>query len=434
MEDLKKMPDASEASEFGRFLLGASVIALPLGLAGSVGVAIAGAKLSWNPVLSGLLFGGIVVIVVIASAVAYVGRKYLWSLKELVNVLRRLRDHDFTAKVDTKGHLVTGVIGDFARSINDLADSMRLIMREQAETANQLTTASEMMSSVSKETTETAQETANTVSQLARGSEEQVHSIMQAQVTVGEIVEEISRVAARSQEANMFSVQAQDTVGKGVVAVQRATEKMQQIKKTVDSSAGAVRELGEHSNQIGLIVDVITSIADQTNLLALNAAIEAARAGEQGRGFAVVAGEVRTLAEGSAKAASQIANLVREIQRGIERTIEGMEGGTQEADEGNIVVAEAQVMLEEIDQVSTSIGERVSSIFTATQDIAEKSGKVVDVMSSIANISEESAASTQEVSASIQEQTAAMQEVTAAAQELDEIANRLREIQREFRL
>jgi hypothetical protein len=81
----------------------------------------------------------------------------------------------------------------------------------------------------------------------------------------------------------------------------------------VDASANAVRELGEHSAQIGLIVDVITSIADQTNLLSLNAAIEAARAGEQGRGFAVVAGKVRTLAEGSAKAASQIANLVREI-------------------------------------------------------------------------------------------------------------------------
>ncbi|OFW59350.1 MAG: hypothetical protein A2Y75_10950 [Candidatus Solincola sediminis] len=434
MEDLKKIPDTAQIKELRRFLVEAAMITLPLGLAGSVGVAVAGAKLSWNPVLSGLLFGAVVVTVVMAAAVAFVGRQYLGSLKELVDILHRLRDRDFTARVDTKSRSFTGVMGDFAHSINDLADSMRLIMKEQAETANQLTTASEMMSSVSKETTETAQETANTVSQLARGSEEQVHSIMQAQVTVGEIVEEISRVAERSQEANMFSAQAQDTVGKGVVAVQRATQKMQQIKKTVDASAGAVRELGEHSNQIGLIVDVITSIADQTNMLALNAAIEAARAGEQGRGFAVVAGEVRTLAEGSAKAASQIANLVREIQRGIERTIEGMEGGTQEADEGNIVVAEAQAMLEDIDHSSTSIGERVSSIYTATQDIAEKSGKVVDVMSSIANISEESAASTQEVSASIQEQTAAMEEVTAAAQELDDIANRLREIQKEFRL
>jgi methyl-accepting chemotaxis protein len=434
MQDLRKLPDAQDVNEFSKFLFTASAVALPLGLAGAIGIAFAAAKLSWNPALTGLVFGLVVVALAVTGACLFVARRYLWPIAALSEVLQKLRARDFTARADSKALSYPGIIGEFARSINGLGESMRQIMQEQAETANQLTTASEMMSSVSRETTETAQETANTVSQLARGSEEQVHSIMQAQVTVGEIVEEMSRVAERSQEANKFSSQAQETVQKGVVAVQRATEKMQQIKRTVDASASAVRELGEHSNQIGLIVDVITSIADQTNLLALNAAIEAARAGEQGRGFAVVAGEVRTLAEGSAKAASQIANLVREIQRGIERTIEGMEGGTQEADEGNMVVSEAQAMLEEIDDASKNVAERVSAIFAATQDIAEKSGKVVDVMGSIANISEESAASTQEVSASIQEQTAAMQEVTAAAQELDEIANRLREIQRAFKI
>ncbi|MFW6113330.1 MAG: methyl-accepting chemotaxis protein, partial [Actinomycetota bacterium] len=279
-----------------------------------------------------------------------------------------------------------------------------------------------------------AQETTDTISQLARGSEEQLNSVMRSQNIVNDIVRDISGVTESSQEASRFATQTQETVEKGVMAVQRAAEKMQQIKKMVDSSADAVRELGEHSTQIGLIVDVITSIADQTNLLALNAAIEAARAGEQGRGFAVVAGEVRTLAEGSARAASQIANLVREIQQGIGQTIEGMEGGTQEAEEGNMVAGEAQVMLEEIDQASRSVTDRVTGIYSAAQQIAEKSDHVVEAMNTIAGISESTASSTQEVSASIEEQTAAMQEVTAAAQELDEIANRLREMQAQFKV
>jgi methyl-accepting chemotaxis protein len=431
MEKYPDEPEKRDVSELYRFFLLGAAFAFPLGLGGSIAIAYAAVHLSWPPAVTAILFGGIVVIITLVSTTLFLAREYLGPLKDMTVILKRMAAKDFTGRADFKRE---GLIKEFAEAINDMAESMRGILRDQADTANQLTTASDMMSSVSKETTETAQETANTVAQLARGAEEQVNSIMQAQQTVSDIVEEINKVAERSQEANAFSVQAQNTVEKGVQAVQRATQKMQQIKETVDSSARAVRELGEHSTQIGLIVDVITSIADQTNLLALNAAIEAARAGEQGRGFAVVAGEVRTLAEGSAKAASQIANLVREIQVGIDRTIGGMEGGTQEADEGNVVVGEARVMLEEIDSVSRSITERVSTIYEATQQIAEKSGKVVDVMSSIANISEESAASTQEVSASIQEQTAAMQEVTAAAQELDEIANRLREIQREFRL
>ncbi|WP_287155020.1 methyl-accepting chemotaxis protein [Candidatus Solincola tengchongensis] len=419
------------AESIARFVAITSAIVFPLGIALNIGIAYAAAKLSWNPALVGLLFGSITITLTMSAAAAYVIPVYLLPVRNLRRILDRLREGDFTVHADEER---SGLLRGFAMALNDLADSMREMLREQAETADQLTSASEMMAGVSRETTETAQETANTVSQLARGAEEQVNAIMQAQNTVSEIVSEISRVAESSQEADHFSQQARDTVAKGVLAVQRATEKMQQIKATVDASADAVRELGEHSTQIGLIVDVITSIADQTNLLALNAAIEAARAGEQGRGFAVVAGEVRNLAEGSAKAASQIANLVREIQRGIDRTIQGMEGGTLVADEGNMVVGEAREMLREIDEASKAIAEKVSAIYEATQQIFEKSGKVVEAMSSIAGISEESAASTQEVSASIQEQTAAMEEVTAAAQELEEIANRLRSMHRRFRL
>ncbi len=413
-----------------RILSIAAIIAFPLGVGGCIALAYTAVAWSVSPAVTGLLFGLGLVAVIVSLAVVYLARVYLRPIQNAESSIRTMNARDFTVRVEAP--FKEGMFKDLFDGLNELADSMRRMLREQAQTADHLTSASDMMSSVSRETTETAQETANTVSQLARGSEEQVHAIIQAQGTVNEIVQEINQAAERSLEAKRFSAQAQETVEKGVVAVQRATQKMQQIKSTVDSSADAVRELGEHSAQIGLIVDVITSIADQTNLLALNAAIEAARAGEQGRGFAVVAGEVRTLAEGSAKAASQIANLVREIQRGIEHTIDGMEGGTREAEEGNLVVAEAQIMLREIDGASHSIAERVNAIYEATQQVAEKSGRVVEVMSSIAGISEESAASTQEVSASIEEQTAAMQEVTAAAQELDEIANRLREVQQEF--
>ncbi|MGE5508070.1 MAG: methyl-accepting chemotaxis protein [Chitinophagales bacterium] len=113
------------------------------------------------------------------------------------------------------------------------------------------------------------------------------------------------------------------------------------VGRTVEGFSGTIRSLGERSQQIGQIVDLITGIADQTYLLALNAAIEGARAGEQGRGFAVVAEEVRKLAEQSAQAAQRIAELVKEIRDDTAQVVDAMDQENQQVTEGIGVVKEA---------------------------------------------------------------------------------------------
>ena len=105
---------------------------------------------------------------------------------------------------------------------------------------------------------------------------------------------------------------------------------MDAIADRVDSIATRALSLGEKSQEIGRILDVIDDLADQTNLLALNAAIEAARAGEHGRGFAVVASEVRKLAERSQESAGQIQAIVGEIQAETNATILASEEGAKE--------------------------------------------------------------------------------------------------------
>lgn len=419
----------SARGEIRPFMVRLYLIIFPASILGTIIVALIVSRVKWNAVIVGLLCGLVFAVVIAGVSTLIVFRYFLGTLSRIHQVSDSIQNKDFTTTMDVSD---IRVMRDVAGAVNSLSSFMRDVVENLMQTAGQLATASDMMSGVSRETTEAAQETANTISQLARGAEDQVQTIMLAQRTVGDIVSEIGRVTEAAANASRFGEQARETVEKGTHAAQKAKDKMLKIKNTVDSSAEAVRLLGEQSSQIGLIVDVITSIADQTNLLALNAAIEAARAGEQGRGFAVVAGEVRNLAEGSAQAASQIANLVREIQRGIENTIGAMEVGTQEADEGTLVVSEARDMLEGINQSTGTISQEIESIFHATQQMTTASQNMVEVMNSIASISEESAASTEEVSASVQEQTAAMQEVTAAAQELDEFANRLRAIINEF--
>ena len=111
------------------------------------------------------------------------------------------------------------------------------------------------------------------------------------------------------------------------------------LSKDIRSTAEVIYTLGDKSEKIGEVVDIIRSIADQTNLLALNAAIEAARAGEAGRGFAVVADEVRKLAEGSAASADQIAAMINEIQKSTQDAVGAMQKGSEGVSEGSEVIS-----------------------------------------------------------------------------------------------
>ena len=367
---------------------------------------------------------GLVAGMILLAAAMYMAITiYVAPIEKLEKYSRRLMVRDFSEEVEIGDRTELQPIGT---ALNTMVSSLRTMVDEMHSVSENLAESSGLMASVAKETTDAVQGTASTISQLARGSEDQANSMMLASSTISQMAEEIDRVAEAAREVAKYSLEARATVEDGTGAVGRATDKMGSLVETTGTSAQAVRDLGERSEQIGLIVDVITDIADQTNLLALNAAIEAARAGEHGRGFAVVAGEVRKLAEGSARAASQIAGIIREIQRTITDTVVLMEHSTKEASEGAIVVGDAGKALSRIKDAVETIGAETNAISQATDSIAEGSNKVVEIISSVASISEESSSGTQEVSASIQEQTASMQEITAAATELAETAERLR--------
>lgn len=229
-------------------------------------------------------------------------------------------------------------------------------------------------------------------------------NISESAQVMSQISQNTSHVAQNTQAAAAATHQAGDIAQQGGRLAVLVVDKMKAAQAAVFSTTASIHELGQRSEQIGEIVDVITKIADQTNLLSLNAAIEAARAGETGRGFGVVADEIRKLAESSASSAQQIAVLIQEVLTETGRAVEA-------AERGNRAVAEGYESTLEAEKLFSAIASEVAQV---TQQVSQVSANFEQV-----------AASTEEATASSEELTATMHEVSRKIQEMSAIVERL---------
>ena len=382
--------------------------------------------------------GGVIFIILILSLLIGVIVTYIITrniskpLGEVSGRAKRIAEGDLTG--EKLGVASSDEVGRLAEAFNDMVDGLRNIVRQVMDTSDQVSTAGQQLSSSAQEMNATAQEVSSTVQQIAKGSETTAQRVEQTSKVIEEMNASVGQVATSSQQAATASLQTNQAAQRGGAAVKETVNKMNRIYETVTSSAQVVKKLGERSEQITEIVNVITNVADQTNLLALNAAIEAARAGEAGRGFAVVAEEVRKLAEGSAKAADQIGRLIKEVQKETGQAVEAMELGSKEVEEGREVVNKTGEALTEIMKLAENTASMVQQISAASQQLSSGAKQVLKSVDDIAATAEEAASATEEASASTEEMTASMEELSAASQELSEMAVGLRELVVKFKV
>lgn len=197
-----------------------------------------------------------------------------------------------------------------------------------------------------------------------------VTAIEEMNATISEISQNASRVASSSEFTIRVSNKADQAVKENVATVSLLSDNILRWADTNKALSGATSKIDE-------IILVIKEIAEQTNLLALNAAIEAARAGEQGRGFAVVADEVRKLSDRTAKAITEVSEIIREIKRQVDMSLETMDatlsGAKNSIEKSNSVEESLQEVVAEIKKISDNI----QQVATATEEQSKVSENIL---------------------------------------------------------
>lgn len=290
--------------------------------------------------------GKLFIVMFIGAAIATLGsflftRAFVRPLQEMNRQLRGIAEGegDLTKQLQINSK---DEAGELAQSFNKMLMSLKSLMQQIAQTSQQVDVSSDTLTSQSEQSAEMTRALASTLQDLAQGSKTTLHTTAESLTAMQEMAIGIQQVAeTASTVSDAADVMGQEAA-QGNDSLNRVMSQMTIINDSSDHVEKQVRILGEQSQQIGNIVDVITSIADQTNLLALNAAIEAARAGEQGKGFAVVADEVRKLAEQSKQSADQIAALILSIQHDTTNVITAISSNTKETAAGMEVVDETK--------------------------------------------------------------------------------------------
>ena len=323
------------------------------------------------------------------------------AILRLMNELQDVANGDLTVHA-TVSEDITGAIAD---SVNFTVEELRGLVLRVTGTAEQVTQASNEAQQISTE--------------LLGATEQQSREIEEASSTVLRMAGEITDVSKSAKESAEVARQSVAAAEQGANAVQDAISGMHEIREQIQETSKRIKRLGESSQEIGEITELISDITEQTNVLALNAAIQAASAGEAGRGFSVVAEEVQRLAERSAEAAKQIGALVRTIQTDTHDAVAAMEKSTQGVVEGARLSDAAGAALADISRVSNRLAELIQGISFAAGLQATSANGVAHNMQHILSVTEHTQAGTRQTAHSIRQ-------LAALAQELKNSVSRFR--------
>jgi len=326
------------------------------------------------------------------------------STKTILNEMEKFAEGDLSVSVkpEKEGDDIAKLFDGFNRVVDNIK-KMILNVRESVQaTAN------------------ASSEISASTEQMAAGAQEQSSQATEVASAVEQMTSTILETTKHSTSAASNAKTAVTIADEGGKVVRQTVDGMNRISDVVKETAEMVLELGNNSEQIGEIIQVIDDIADQTNLLALNAAIEAARAGEQGRGFAVVADEVRKLAERTTKATKEIADMIKKIQGDTGEAVRSINSGTEEVEKGKELASKSGESLDEIIKGATETVDMVNQVAAASEEQSAAAEQISRSIEGISSVTQESALGTQQIA--------------RASEDLNQLTDNLQELISQFKI
>ncbi|MEU4560965.1 methyl-accepting chemotaxis protein [Actinoplanes sp. NPDC023936] len=313
--------------------------------------------------------------VALAALIAWrVTRSITGPLGDAAEVLAGVAEGNLTRRLEVRSG---DEVGQMSRSMNTALDSISTAMNRMAAGATTLDTAGDRLRRVS--------------AQLAQGARESSSQADVVAASADEVSRNVNTVAAGAEEMGASIREISHSANEAATVASKAVT-------AVKTTTASVSRLGASSREIGDVVKTITSIAEQTNLLALNATIEAARAGELGKGFAVVAGEVKDLAQETARATEDISRRVQAIQADTAGAVSAIQ--------------EVSEVIEQINQYQTTIASAVEEQTATTQEMnrsvavaAEGSGQIAANIGNVATVARDTTTLVQESEQAVGELT-----------------------------
>lgn len=207
----------------------------------------------------------------------------------------------------------------------------------------------------------------------------------------------VDQIALNAQEVKNISDKSKELADQGKQVVEQAVQSIEETNASVNEVAGTIRALGEKSDQIQSIVNMIKEIAAQTNLLALNAAIEAARAGEQGRGFSVVADEVHKLSDRTATATQEIQGMITDMQNTSAHAVQEMENVIIKMEAGAKLTNRAGESIVKINGGATQVLTGIEDILSSLKEQTLASHEIAANVEKVAQMAESNRVSVESV-------------------------------------
>ncbi|MEM7760006.1 MAG: PhnD/SsuA/transferrin family substrate-binding protein [Cyanobacteria bacterium P01_A01_bin.40] len=305
----------------------------------------------------------------------------------LMEALEPASEGDLTVRAQ----LTDGDVGIIADLFNAIIENLKEIALQVKDSAGQVSS-----SLVQNE---------SSVREIAEQAIAEAEQIQATLASVEQMSSSIQEVAENAEQTALISNDAYSSAKEGNTVMDQTVDSIQGLRTTIGDTSKKIKRLGESAQQISQVVALIDEIALKTNLLAINASVEAARAGELGQGFTAVAEQVGALAEQSAKATQEIAQLITGIQQETQEVVAAMETGTSQVVDSTRLVEATKVSLGTVLTKSQEIDRLMKSISAATISQAETSQAVTEVMMLNSKTSQERSQSSSQVAQAIQSTT-----------------------------